>query len=275
MISLDADSIFLKDTLIKLIAPFNNNEITAVCGNIKISNRSKLLNKLQSLEYISGLNIQRRAFAYLNCMQVISGAIGAFRKDALIQIGKYSNDTIVEDMDLTVTLAKMGSKIEYIGDAIAYTEAPESIHDYYKQRYRWTYGTFEVLNKHKDILFKGHNIGMIGLPYILITMMIDIMVSLVFIYGLIRVIFYNGLIEYFPFIGMVLILQSMMFLYSVHIDNENKKLVLLTPIYVMFYKQYMSSIMIYALFNFVRGKHTSWNKLERLGKNKIDHVNME
>lgn len=272
VVSLDADSIFLKDTLIKLIAPFNNDEIAAVCGNIKISNRNKLLNKLQSLEYISGLNIQRRTFAHLNCVSVISGAIGAFRKDKLIEIGKYSHDTIVEDMDITVTLAKLGYKIEYIGNAIAYTEAPESIKEFYNQRYRWSYGCIEVLSKHSNILFKGYNIGKIGLPYILASVIMNIFVTFAILYSVVKIIFYDSMTAFLPFVLMILMLQTLMFLYSVHIDDENKKLILLTPVYIVFYKQYLSIIAIYALFNFMIGKKTSWNKLKRLGKNTIVDV---
>jgi len=268
IVSLDADSIFLPNTLSKLISPFSDPEIIAVCGNIKISNRNTLLTKLQSLEYISGLNIQRRAFAYLNCMQIISGAIGAFRKTQLVEVGGYSRDTLVEDMDVTVTLAKKGYKIEYISSAIAYTESPESLHDFHKQRYRWSYGLFEVIQKHKPILFKTTRIGIIGLPYILISLILETFLTLSIPLIMVVDIFFNLSYNTLAIFLMVLLSRCIIFLYTFHLDKENKKLILFTPIY-MVYIQYVNLITIKALFHFTTGKKASWNKIKRLGKNTL------
>lgn len=221
IISLDADSIFLPDTLSKLIIPFTNPEIIAVCGNIKISNRNTLLTKLQSLEYISGFNIQRRAFAYLNCMQIISGAIGAFRKTQLVEVGGYSKETLVEDMDVTVTLAKKGHKIEYISNAIAYTESPESLRDFHKQRYRWTYGLFEVIQKHKPILFKSTRIGIIGLPYMLISLLLETFLTLLIPFKIISFFFFNISYNIVPVLLIAIFSRSILFLYTLHLDKEN------------------------------------------------------
>lgn len=271
VVSLDADSIFLNDTLTRLVAPFNNPDVAAVGGNIKVSNRGKMITKNQALEYISGLNIQRRTFAHLGCMQIISGAIGAFRKDRLLEVGGYSMDTIVEDMDVTVTLARMGHKIEYIGEAVAYTEAPENSYDFFKQRYRWIYGGFEVLNKHKDLLFssKSGRIGMIGLPYIITSLLIDILVTFLLFFMLLRVLFYNDSYDLLPLLITVLMLQSILFFYTVYIDRENRGLALLTPIYIMVYTQFINLITIKAFVDYLRGTKTSWNKVKRLGKNVI------
>lgn len=204
-------------------------------------------------------------------MQIISGAIGAFRKDRLLEVGGYSMDTIVEDMDVTVTLARMGHKIEYIGEAVAYTEAPESSYDFFKQRYRWIYGGFEVLNKHKDLLFssKSGRIGMIGLPYIIISLLIDILVTFLLFFMSIRVLFYNDSYDLLPLLITVLMLQSILFFYTVYIDRENRGLALLTPIYIMVYTQFINLITIKAFVDYLRGTKTSWNKVKRLGKNVI------
>ena len=140
----DADSIFLSDTLLKLLEPFSDSKVAAVSGNVKVANRENVLGKNQALEYILGLNLHRRMFTVLNCVPVIPGAIGAFRKDVVLEVGGYSLDTLVEDMDLTMAISKLGYKIEFVGEAIAYTEAPESYKDFCKQRYRWTYAHLKL-----------------------------------------------------------------------------------------------------------------------------------
>ena len=175
VVCIDADSILADDALLHLVRPLADLSVGAVGGNVKVANRSKLLNLHQATEYIVGLNIQRRAFSQFGCMQVISGAIGAFRKSVLVEVGGYSDDTIVEDMDITVAIAKAGYQVKFSPNAVAYTEAPESIKDFMKQRYRWTIGGFKVLKKYREMIFNKEygRFGMVGLPYFLIFPWID------------------------------------------------------------------------------------------------------
>ena len=57
--------------------------VGAVAGNVKVGNEVNLLTIWQSIEYISSQNFERKAFAYLNAITVVPGAIGAFRKKAI------------------------------------------------------------------------------------------------------------------------------------------------------------------------------------------------
>lgn len=40
----------------------------------------------------------------MNCITVVPGAIGAWRKTALVQVNGLSSDTLAEDSDLTVAV---------------------------------------------------------------------------------------------------------------------------------------------------------------------------
>lgn len=269
IISMDADSIFLNDTLQNLVSTFKGNDVVAVSGNVKISNREKFLNKHQNIEYISGQNIQRRAFAYIGCMQVISGTIGAFRREKLLEIGGYSSDTIVEDMDVTIELAKRGYRIEFNGNAIAYTEAPENIKDFVKQRYRWVYGCFQVINKHREILFskKFGRIGTIGLPYCLIFPWVDVIISILFIYILIQTLIYGHPFGLLFFYILMFLIQAGVLCYALHIDKEKKSLSLLSFIETLWYPHLINFVTIIAGVSYMRGSKISWNKMPRMGKN--------
>jgi peptidoglycan-N-acetylglucosamine deacetylase len=269
IISIDADSIFVKDTVRNLVIPFNNKRITAVAGNVKVANRSKLINKQQAMEYISGLNLQRRSFAILGCPQVISGAIGAFRRDSLMEIGGYSEDTIVEDMDVTISLLEKGGVVEYNGNAIAYTEAPETIKDFIKQRQRWVYGGFQVLLKHKHLIFnpKYKSLGVLGIPYFLLFPWIDVFISILFIITLIKAVIFLNFIEFIAYFLIISSLQLILLTYTVFIDKEDEKLAFLAFIEGFWYNHLISLVIIKAGFNFIKGSTVSWNKLERLGKN--------
>lgn len=273
IICIDADSVFRKDTVSQLVAPFEDLEVMGVAGNVRISNTNEILTKNQSIEYMMGQNLEKRTFSELNCIQVVSGCVGAFRKDKLIEVGGYSSDTMVEDMDLTVSFAKKGYKIMYNPKAIAYTEAPVNLRDFIKQRYRWCYGRYQVLKKHKDILFKRSYgmMGVIGLPYYLISPLIDIGTSVIVIFTFIVAIITGNLISYAINFGIFAILLIAMISYIMYIDGikEDRKLPLYLILQSMYYAFILNYINIRAGVDHWIGVKASWNKLARLGVNRI------
>jgi cellulose synthase/poly-beta-1,6-N-acetylglucosamine synthase-like glycosyltransferase len=56
-----------------------------------VGNEKNILTKWQSIEYTTAQNFDRRAFDLLNCITVVPGAIGAFRKSAIIAAGGFYN----------------------------------------------------------------------------------------------------------------------------------------------------------------------------------------
>ncbi|WP_163312167.1 glycosyltransferase, partial [Enterobacter cloacae] len=76
------------------------------------------------------------------------GAVGAWRKAALADVGGYPIDTLAEDQDLTIAIQRKGWRVGYDIDAVAWTEAPESFRALAKQRFRWAFGTLQCLWKH-------------------------------------------------------------------------------------------------------------------------------
>lgn len=269
IVCIDADSIFLRDTLSRLVAAFDSKDVGGVGGNVKVANRGRLIAKQQSLEYICGLNLQRRAFAQIECMQVMSGAIGAFRRDALRQIGGYSSDTLVEDMDVTVSLIRAGFRVKYEPRAIAYTEVPESLKDFLVQRYRWIFGGFQVVRKHADMLFKKKYgaMGMIGLPYSLIFPWVDVLVSTLFIWALGRALVLGNMTELFFFYMALILIQFGWSSYALYMEGEMQAAALLSIVEGLWYGPLISFTIVKAAVNFLRGAPAKWNKFSRLGKN--------
>ncbi len=153
IVCIDADTILDSNALQHLIKHFNDPNIAAVAGNVKVGNRRGLLAKLQALEYVVGINLHRRSEANLQNVTVVPGPIGAFRTSALKEIGLFEGDTFAEDADITLKILKAGYKTVYEPQAIGYTEAPTSMTSLAKQRYRWYRGSFQVLSKHKDMTF--------------------------------------------------------------------------------------------------------------------------
>ena len=170
VVTIDADTEIEPDAIGKLVRHFVDPTIGAVAGNVKVGNRSRWLTRWQALEYITSQNMEKRAFDLLNCITVVPGALGAWRKQAIESAGGITADTVAEDADLTVAIRRLGWRIGYDEEAIAWTEAPDTPGQLIRQRFRWTFGTLQSFWKHSDTLFrrKYGTLGWIALPNIFV-----------------------------------------------------------------------------------------------------------
>lgn len=154
LVGLDADTVFEPDTITGLVAPLVDPRVGAVAGNAKVGNRINLVTRWQAIEYITSQNLERRAFAALNAITVVPGAVGAWRASAVRDAGGFSDDTLAEDQDLTIALRRRGWRIAFADDAIAWTEAPDTLRSLARQRFRWCFGTLQCAWKHRDTLLR-------------------------------------------------------------------------------------------------------------------------
>ena len=168
VVTIDADTEIEPDAIGKLLRHFSDEKVGAVAGNVKVGNRSRWLTRWQALEYITSQNMEKRAFDLLNCITVVPGALGAYRRKAIDAAGGITADTVAEDADLTIAIRRLGWHVDYEEEAIAWTEAPETPGVLIRQRFRWTFGTLQAFWKHSDTLFrpKYGTLGFIALPNI-------------------------------------------------------------------------------------------------------------
>jgi len=170
VVTIDADTEVEPDAIRKLVRHFSDPTVGAVAGNVKVGNRSRWLTRWQALEYITSQNMEKRAFDLLNCITVVPGALGAWRKKAIDAAGGITADTVAEDADLTIAIRRLGWRISYDEEAIAWTEAPETPGQLIRQRFRWTFGTLQSFWKHSSTLFrpKHGTLGWVALPNIFV-----------------------------------------------------------------------------------------------------------
>ena len=174
LVCIDADTVLNPDAVSRMVACFTGQEVAAVAGNVKVGNRKNLLTRWQSIEYITSQNFDRRAYDMVNAIMVVPGAIGAFRRDAVLRVGLFTTDTLAEDCDLTLRLLNAGYKVRTCNEALAFTEVPETLHMLLKQRFRWTFGIMQSFWKHRGNMFvrRNPNLGWIVLPNMLIFQLI-------------------------------------------------------------------------------------------------------
>ena len=170
VVCIDADTKLMPDAVSELMKNFENENVGAVAGIVKVGNEVNLLTKWQSIEYTVSQNFDRKGFAYVNAITVVPGAIGGFKKEVVEEVGGFTVDTLAEDCDITVRILRAGYVVANEPKAVAWTEAPETLNMFFKQRYRWTFGVMQTFWKHKDALFvtKYKSLGMVALPDILL-----------------------------------------------------------------------------------------------------------
>jgi len=264
VVMIDADTILYPFTIMELIKPFADGKVDAVCGNVEVGNVHNLLTGFQSLEYITSQNFDRRAFDELNCISVVPGATGAWRKARIIKLGGYTDDTLTEDADLTLRLLLDGGRIVYAPEARSRTEAPETVSALAKQRFRWSYGTFQCLRKNTKSFFHG-TLGWVALPNMFMFQILFPLLSpigdLVLILAIINGNVGSILAGYLMFVIMDLFGSLLAFT----LEKRSKKLMWLVLIQRFFYRQFMYYITYKSIIAILRGRKYGWNKLERTG----------
>ncbi len=272
ILCMDGDSQLSPEAVKFAVRHFQNPEIGAVAGNVKVLNRRKFLTDLQALEYIEGLNMARSAQSFIRLVNIIPGPIGIFRRKALVESGYYSNDTFAEDADLTLKILANGWKIYYEPASVSYTEAPSSLQQLLKQRYRWTRGIIQSIRKHKRLMINP-SINF-GDTFILWTMFYEALIwpamniaaNAFFIIA--AVAFGFSYLIFFWWAGLAL-LDFITALYCISVEKEEFRLVAYAIIYRMFFILIIDICKAMSTIEEFLGIRMGWGKLERVGTAKV------
>jgi cellulose synthase/poly-beta-1,6-N-acetylglucosamine synthase-like glycosyltransferase len=185
---IDADSLLEELALARAALPFIEDPSTVAAGGIvRIANGCRIesgavtqvgmpmswLARFQTVEYLRAFLAGRVAMSAMNALLIISGAFGIFRRDVLIEVGGFRQDTIGEDMEIVTRLHRHCKatgrpyRVVFQPDPVCWTEVPESKRSLAAQRNRWQRGTMQVLSYHRAMMLRPRYgaIGMLALPY--------------------------------------------------------------------------------------------------------------
>jgi cellulose synthase/poly-beta-1,6-N-acetylglucosamine synthase-like glycosyltransferase len=185
---LDADIILEEDALIRAARPMiESGEVAAVGGIVRVANGCEVdsgrvvevgtpraaLPNLQIVEYLRAFLAGRTGWSKLNCLLIISGAFGMFRRQDLIAAGGYARDTVGEDMEVVTRMHRSlrernrDYRILFIPDPVAWTEVPDTLRVLRRQRDRWHRGLIDTLLRHRKMLLNPRygTTGLLGMPY--------------------------------------------------------------------------------------------------------------
>ena len=269
VVMMDGDTVFEPDTVRQLVQPFADPGVGAVAGNAKVGNRNTVIGAWQHIEYVMGFNLDRRMYDLLRCMPTIPGAIGAFRREAVLEVGGMSEDTLAEDTDITIAMHRAGWRVVYQEHARAWTEAPGSLKQLWSQRYRWSYGTMQALWKHrKSLTDKGPSgrFGRVGMPLVVIfqivTPVFAPLIDVFTVYSMIFIDFKAALLAWLAVLGVQLLCAA----YAFRLDREQYRYLLMMPLQQLAYRQMMYLVLIHSCITAMTGGRLRWQKLKRTGE---------
>jgi cellulose synthase/poly-beta-1,6-N-acetylglucosamine synthase-like glycosyltransferase len=186
--SVDADSLLDAEALLRASRLFLEDEtVVGVGGTVRPLNGavvregqvvevrlpSTWLERFQVLEYARAFFTGRSGWSRFGALLIISGAFGVFRRESVIEVGGYANDTVAEDIELVMRFHRRYRKerrsyrIVFQPDPICWTEVPSDLLTLRRQRNRWHRGLWETLWRYRGMLFNPRygNVGMLGVPY--------------------------------------------------------------------------------------------------------------
>ncbi|NKQ58469.1 glycosyltransferase [Amycolatopsis sp. K13G38] len=268
VVMVDGDTVLDAGAVRAIVRPFADPDVGAVSGNAKVANRGGLLGKWQHIEYVIGFNLDRRMYDVGECMPTVPGAVGAFRRRAVLRCGGVPVDTLAEDTDLTMALERAGWRVVYEPTAIAWTEAPATLGQLWKQRYRWCYGTLQAVWKHRRAVLErgtGGRLGRRGLPYLLLfQVLLPVLAPFVdaaAIFGMFTQ-RWPVLLGYWLFF---LVLQVIPGIVAFRLDREPLRPLLYLAAQQVVYRQLMYLVVVQSVVTAVAGARLPWHKLQRRG----------
>ncbi|MGD2200678.1 MAG: glycosyltransferase family 2 protein [Candidatus Bathyarchaeota archaeon] len=266
IVTVDADTLIERNSLIELVKPLGNPDFIASSGNVRVLRGEQggmnLLVKIQAYEYLISMELGRRFQALARTLLIISGAFGAFYKNLVTSIGGYDRDTITEDFDITFKMRKLGKRLAFAENAISWTFAPERWEDWRRQRIRWTRGQAETIWKHRNLFAKeGFDLKLVAAVYDMFF--IDVIVLLIrFIWMIALPIIYLPTYPYVMLLSIVMyFIMELFTIITAGLLSPRKgdlRYVYLTPIIVLFYRPYYALVRFWAYLTWLFKLESRW-----------------
>ncbi|MEM5825790.1 MAG: glycosyltransferase family 2 protein [Candidatus Aenigmatarchaeota archaeon] len=283
---IDADSKLHEDALYHCMLRFfddgkENLDVAAVTSNILVDKNSRLLQKLQNIEFMLIASL-RKLQERLNIIMATPGPLSVFRRDVLLKLGGFDESNLTEDIEIAWRLLAHNYKIRMAFDAKVWSDYPATLKKWWKQRTRWNLGGFQTLLKYIKEVRKNPALRKFIIPYSLAGYLLTTLGVFIAIY-----LFYNAIanfldyffealrvginpisrisfryaIDVFTIFGVFVFSTSLYLLYNgikmqrktrVKKIIKNAKLELIPLIiFITFYIMLFPIVLVYSLFKFI------------------------
>lgn len=270
VIPVDADCSFHRDAIEQILIPFFlNKEIGAVGGNLMVRNDSKsLCTTLQAIEYLIYIFVGRTVASSLGILRIVSGAFGAFRKDALERIKGWDVGPGL-DGDLTLKIRKLGYKVHFEPKAVALTHVPETFTKLARQRIRWSRSLVRFrIRKHKSFFVPTKNFNLLNFLTVTDNIVYDLILNVMwYIYMIDIIVNFTSSLGYVIVAGFILysfskVLEFIVVLLISDTRRDKLKYIVYLPAMVLYTGYYIRFIRTWAYikeFLFRSSYSDPWN----------------
>lgn len=271
IVCIDADTLVQSDLIEKLLPYFDDPQVAAVAGNIKVCNRNNLITNVQAVEYMTMYNYDRKLFESVNGILIIPGALGAFRRDVVASLGGYTSETLAEDTELTLRILCNNYLIRNATELVGYTETPASLKMFLRQRIRWKVGTFQVLTNY-PFSHRNKVLSFVIIPYAWIFGMILPIVTPFIDYLLIyQLLFKQDYSIVNPYLSFILI-DAVICSFIILLMKENPLQILFVVFQRLLLRQLALFTHIAIVLKAFTGNLFKWDKITRYGDSKISAI---
>jgi poly-beta-1,6-N-acetyl-D-glucosamine synthase len=186
IVTLDADSYLYGNALQHLVERYvcDPGKTRAVAGAMLVRNsRSNWVTRMQEWDYFHGIAATKRVQSLYHGTLVAQGAFSIYDRQTLLDVGGWE-DCVGEDIVLTWSLLSAGWRVGHAEDAVCFTNAPETLRQFLRQRQRWARGMIEAFRRHPRILL-APRLSTVFVWWNLLFPWLDLAFTLCFIPGIV------------------------------------------------------------------------------------------
>ncbi len=154
VVTLDADSYLYQGALERLVERYFSDPAStrAVAGTVLVRNsRKNWITRAQEWDYFHGISAIKRVQSLFQGTMVAQGAFSIYEREALREIGGWVT-CVGEDIVLTWAMLERGWRVGHAEDACCFTNVPDSLRQFVRQRQRWSRGMMEAFRQHPRVL---------------------------------------------------------------------------------------------------------------------------
>ncbi len=277
----DGDSFPERGSIAKTIGFFDDENVGAVTSTVLVKNRTNLLLKLQAIEYIV-IKFTRKLLEFIGSIYVTPGPLAVYRRSAFEKIGRFDQENLTEDIEITWRLLYHGYDVKMAVPAKVYSVAPHTFKGWFRQRIRWNKGGVQTMIKYGGSFFRRGMLGAFVLPFFVFSWFLGVFGLAVLVYRLLKAFVVRYLLTTYSvkahaavltlkdfnltpsiliFMGLVLFTLSLTFsiiaLLSIKEKKEFKRPgVFVFLVYEFFYLLTYPVILVVSAWELLRGKKT-------------------
>lgn len=267
----DADGVFLADTIKEMLLAMDHEQVGAVCGDDRPVNLDRPLTQMLALFSHAGCSVVRRALSFLRVLPIVSGNIGAFPKHVIEEVGGFNEHTLGEDLELTWRIHRAGYDVRFQPLAVVHAESPSTMRALWRQRVRWARGLLQTMRLQKDMIgnprygafgwFLVFNaINMVAMPVILVVTLLCIPFGI----AVGDMPFSLDVLSVIAWLGLGLSVATMVFAVAINQAWADLRFLWTIPLWPVF-TTLIAGVMFEALWKEATGSASKWNKLARTG----------